>query len=43
VSESSTFDWNDAIIGAGVMFMLLGFGAAILVGRQPRRSRPAAV
>ncbi len=43
VSESSTFNWNDAVIGAGVMFVLLGFGATILVALQTRRSRPAAV
>jgi hypothetical protein len=43
VSESSRFDWGDAGIGAGITFVLLGFGATILAARQNRRSRLAAV
>jgi hypothetical protein len=43
VSESSKFDWRDAGIGAGITFILLGFGATILAARQTRRSRLAAV
>lgn len=42
VSASSSFDWGDAGIGAGIMFALVGFGAAILA-RQTRRSRLSAV
>ena len=41
VSESSRFDWGDAGIGAGITFVLLGFGATILVARQTRRGRLA--
>jgi len=42
VSESSSFDWGDAGIGAGIMLVLVGFGAAILAGRQLHRSRLSA-
>lgn len=42
-AEPSRFDWSDASIGAGAMFLLLGLGAAMLAARQTRRSRPAAV
>jgi len=41
-SEPSSFDWGDAGIGAGIMLVLVGFGAAILAGRQLRRSRLSA-
>jgi hypothetical protein len=41
-SESSSFDWGDAGIGAGIMLVLVGFGAAILAGRQLHRSRLSA-
>jgi hypothetical protein len=41
-SASSSFDWGDAGIGAGIMAALVGFGAAILAGRQTRRSRLSA-
>ena len=43
VSNSSTFDWGDAVIGAGITFVLMGLGAAILAARLTRRSRLAAV
>ena len=43
MSRSSGFDWSDAGIGAGIAFMLLGLGAAILAARQTRRSRLAAI
>jgi hypothetical protein len=39
VSDSSRFDWGDASIGAGIIFALVGFGAAVLAARQTRRSR----
>lgn len=39
VSESSSFNWGDAGIGAGIMLLLVGFGAAILAGRHLHRSR----
>src|SRR5215211_6017810 len=42
VSVSSRFDWGDAGIGAGIMLVLVGFGAAILAGRQLHRSRLSA-
>jgi hypothetical protein len=42
VSASSSFDWGDAGIGAGIMIALVGFGAAILATRQTRRSRLSA-
>jgi hypothetical protein len=42
VSDSSRFDWGDAGIGAGIMLVLVGFGAAILAGRQLHRSRLSA-
>src|SRR6266508_4518046 len=42
VSGSSSFDWGDAGIGAGIMLVLVGFGAAILAGRQLHRSRLSA-
>jgi hypothetical protein len=42
VSGSSSFDWGDASIGAGVIFTLVGFGAAVLATRQTRRSRLSA-
>ncbi len=42
VSDSSSFDWGDAGIGAGIMLVLVGFGAAILAGRQLHRSRLSA-
>jgi hypothetical protein len=38
-SASSSFDWGDAGIGAGIMLVLVGSGAAILLARQTRRSR----
>jgi hypothetical protein len=41
-SASSSFDWGDAGIGAGIMIALVGFGAAILATRQTRRSRLSA-
>jgi hypothetical protein len=41
VSESSKFNWGDTVIGAGITFVLLGFGATILVARQTRRGRLA--
>jgi len=43
VASSSSFDWSDAGIGAGLTFALLGFGAAILASRQMRRGRLTAV
>jgi hypothetical protein len=43
VSGSSSFDWGDASIGAGVIFTLVGFGAAVLAARQTRRSRLSTV
>jgi len=42
VSDSSRFDWGDAGIGAGIMLVLVGFGAAILAARQLHRSRLSA-
>lgn len=42
-SSSSGFDWGDAGIGAGIAFVLLGLGAAILAARQTRRGRLAPV
>jgi hypothetical protein len=42
-AEPSRFDWSDASIGAGAMFLLLGLGAAMLAARQTRRGRPATV
>ena len=42
-SSSSGFDWSDAGIGAGIAFVLLGLGAAILAARQTRRGRLAPV
>jgi hypothetical protein len=42
VSDSSSFNWGDAGIGAGIMLLLVGFGAAILAGRQLHRSRLSA-
>ena len=41
-SASSSFDWGDAGIGAGIMIALVGFGAAILATRQTRKSRLSA-
>ena len=42
VSDSSSFGWGDAGIGAGIMLVLVGFGASILAARQLRRSRLSA-
>jgi hypothetical protein len=39
ISDSSGFDWSDATIGAGIAFVLMGFGAVILAAKQTRRSR----
>jgi hypothetical protein len=43
ISDSSGFDWGDASIGGGIIFALVGFGAAVLAARQTRRSRLSAV
>jgi hypothetical protein len=42
-TASSSFDWSDAGIGAGLTFVLVGFGVAILATRHTRRGRLSAV
>ena len=43
VAASSSFDWSDAGVGAGITFVLVGFGAALLATRHTRRGRLSAV